>query len=151
MFKRILVPVDGSATSNAGLRQAISMAKAFGAKLRLIHVVDELIAVSPPEMPIGLDDAIEFLRDAGKEIVRKSAALAQQSGLKPETVLIDSVGRRAADAVVKEARKWGADTIVLGTHGRRGLKRLVMGSDAEEIVRTSPVPVLLVRSPGRAR
>jgi nucleotide-binding universal stress UspA family protein len=60
--------------------------------------------------------------------------------------MIESFGGRAADFIVQQANKWGADLIVLGTHGRRGVKRLVMGSDAEQVVRTTRVPVLLVRS-----
>jgi nucleotide-binding universal stress UspA family protein len=69
----------------------------------------------------------------------------QASGLESESVILETAGGRAADAIVAEAKAWGADLIVLGTHGRRGARRLVMGSDAEEIVRTTPVPVLLVR------
>ena len=60
--------------------------------------------------------------------------------------MLEHFGRQAASLIVADAKKWKADLIVLGTHGRRGIRRLVMGSDAEEIVRTSPVPVLLVRS-----
>jgi nucleotide-binding universal stress UspA family protein len=56
-----------------------------------------------------------------------------------------------ADLIVKQAKKWGADVIVLGTHGRRGLTRVVMGSDAETVLRETPLPVLLVRSPLRPR
>ena len=65
--------------------------------------------------------------------------------------MLEHFGGQAASLIVEDAKKWKADLIVLGTHGRRGIRRLVMGSDAEEIVRTSPVPVLLVRSkmPGK--
>ena len=65
--------------------------------------------------------------------------------------MIESFGGRAAEFIVAQAKKWGADLIVLGTHGRRGVKRLVMGSDAEQVVRTSPVPVLLVRAKAATR
>jgi nucleotide-binding universal stress UspA family protein len=60
--------------------------------------------------------------------------------------MIESFGGRAADFIVEQARKWRADLIVLGTHGRRGVRRLVMGSDAEQVIRATRVPVLLVRS-----
>jgi nucleotide-binding universal stress UspA family protein len=72
--------------------------------------------------------------------------MAREAGLKAESIILEIMGGRAADSIVAEANAWGADLIVLGTHGRRGAKRLVMGSDAEEIVRTTPIPVLLVRS-----
>jgi nucleotide-binding universal stress UspA family protein len=69
-----------------------------------------------------------------------------------KTILVESIGpRRVADIIIQQARKQRADAIVIGTHGRRGLSRLVMGSDAEEVVRTAPVPVTLVREQGRGR
>jgi nucleotide-binding universal stress UspA family protein len=64
-------------------------------------------------------------------------------------MLVEARGRRVADAIVAQAKKWKADVIVIGTHGREGLARVVLGSDAELVVRESPVPVLLVR--GRVR
>ena len=71
----------------------------------------------------------------------------RKHGIKVEPVLLETVGRRVADLIIKQAKKWRADVIVLGTHGRRGLSRLVMGSDAEVVLRETPIPVLLVRSP----
>lgn len=68
-----------------------------------------------------------------------------------ETVLLETLGHRVAELIIKQAKKWRADVIVLGTHGRRGLARVLMGSDAEIVVRESPVPVLLVRAPLRRR
>jgi nucleotide-binding universal stress UspA family protein len=64
-------------------------------------------------------------------------------------VLRETLGHRVADLIIKQAKRWRADVIVLGTHGRRGVSRLVMGSDAELVVRETSVPVLLVRSPLR--
>jgi nucleotide-binding universal stress UspA family protein len=66
-------------------------------------------------------------------------------------VLLETLGHRVAELIIKQAKKWRADVIVLGTHGRRGLARVLMGSDAEIVVRESPVPVLLVRAPLRRR
>ena len=147
MYKRILVPVDGSHTSTQGLSEAIKLAKVQKAKLRLIHVVDELILTG------GIDGSadysgnlLESLRDGGKSILRTAESRVQRHGLNSESVMLEHFGNQAAGLIVKDAKKWKADLIVLGTHGRRGIRRLVMGSDAEEIVRTSPVPVLLVRS-----
>jgi nucleotide-binding universal stress UspA family protein len=148
MYKKILVPIDGSPASNLGLNEAIKLAKDQGAKLRLFHLVDEYIAVSSPDGMAfsNTDDLLESLRDGGKKIIEKAEALARRNGLTPESVMLESFGGRAADFIVEQATKWRADLIVLGTHGRRGVKRLVMGSDAEQVVRTTPVPVLLVRS-----
>ena len=148
MYKKIFVPIDGSPTSNLGLNEAIKLAKDQGAKLRLFHLVDEYIAVSSPDGMAfsNSDDLLESLRQGGKRIIEKAEVLARRNGLAPESVMLESFGGRAADFIVKQANKWGADLIVLGTHGRRGVKRLVMGSDAEQVVRTTRVPVLLVRS-----
>jgi nucleotide-binding universal stress UspA family protein len=148
MYKKILVSIDGSSASNLGLNEAIKLAKDQGAKLRLFHLVDEYIAVSSPDGMAfsNTDDLLESLRQGGKKIIEKAEALARRKGLTPESVMLESFGGRAADFIVQQANKWGADLIVLGTHGRRGVKRLVMGSDAEQVVRTTPVPVLLVRS-----
>jgi nucleotide-binding universal stress UspA family protein len=147
MYKKILAPIDGSPASNLGLNEAIKFAKDQGAKLRLFHLVDEYIGVSSAEgVILDTSDLLESLRQGGKKIIEKGEALARRKGLSPESVMIESIGGRAADFIVEQANKWGADLIVLGTHGRRGVKRLVMGSDAEQVVRTTPVPVLLVRA-----
>jgi len=146
MYRKILVPVDGSPTSGLGLEEAIELAKDQGAKLRLFHLVDEYVAVASPDAAVYSGDLIEALRAEGKRIIAKAEDRARRSGLAPESVMLESFGGRAADSIVRQAKKWGADLIVLGTHGRRGVKRLVMGSDAEQVVRTSPIPVLLVRS-----
>jgi nucleotide-binding universal stress UspA family protein len=152
MFKKILVPIDGSPASNLGLNEAIKLAKDQGAKLRLFHLVDEYVAVSSMDgVTLDTGDLLDALRQTGKKIVAKGEAQARRHGLTPESVMLESFGGRAADFIVQQAKKWGADLIVLGTHGRRGVKRLVMGSDAEQVIRTTPVPVLLVRSKTAAR
>ena len=145
VYRKILVPIDGSLTSNRGLVEAVHLAKNQHATLRLVHVLDELILGPGAEAVVYLGNTVDLLREAGQQVVAKAEAVVQESGLKSESVILEIMGGRAAGSIVAEASAWGADLIVLGTHGRRGAKRLVMGSDAEEIVRTTPVPVLLVR------
>ena len=151
MYKRILVPVDGSPTSLAGLQEAIRLAKSGRAKLRLVHVVDELAVMLNFDGYSGSGDLVGVLRDAGKKLIARAAAFTRKHGVKAEISLIDSVGVRVADAIVDEARKWRADLLVIGTHGRRGVTRMVLGSDAEAVLRETPVPVLLVRSRARKK
>lgn len=152
MYKKILAPIDGSPTSNAGLDEAIRLAGDQGAALQLFHLVDEFIVVAGADGPaLYAGELIESLRQEGKRIVDKAEATARRKGVTPESIMIESFGGKAADAIVKQAKKWGADLIVLGTHGRRGIKRLVMGSDAEEVIRTATVPVLLVRSKEKSK
>ncbi len=150
MYRRILVPVDGSHTSMRGLQEAIRLAKVHGARLRLVHVVEEYVVVqsaSLGETGFYAADLIDVLRAEGKKIIAKAIALARKAGVKADASTFESFDNRSSDCIIREAKKWHADLIVMGTHGRRGVNRLVLGSDAEIVVRTSPVPVLLVRSP----
>ena len=145
MYQRILVPVDGSSASLQGLREALSLAKGLNARVRVLHVVDEFVA--DPSLGSGAyyEESVKALREGGQATLAEAAAFAQAHGTEPETLLIDTIGRRAADVIIEQAREWGAELIVMGTHGRRGVRRLLLGSDAELVVRQAPVPVLLVR------
>ena len=85
------------------------------------------------------------MREGGEKVLKTAKARVEASGVPVETALFDSFAGRVCDLVVAEAPNWHADLIVLGTHGRRGVGRVFMGSDAEQIVRLAPTPVLLVR------
>ena len=149
-YRKILVPVDGSPTSNAGLREALDIAKGQGASLQLVHVVDyHYLVMTGLEAGAYIDDLMASLTQSGRRILKRAQDQVRKSGVPVSTVLLESPAGPAADAIVRQAKKWKADLIVIGTHGRRGVRRLVMGSDAEQIVRNSPAPVMLVRSPGR--
>ena len=151
MYQRILVPVDGSHTSTLGLQEAIRIAIDQRAKLRIIHVVDELVVAQNFDGYISTDDLFDALRDAGKKALQNALALARKRRLQAQSNLFESLGGSISEIIVKEAKKWRADLIVMGTHGRRGVTPMVLGSDAEAILRVTPVPVLLVRSPDRKR
>jgi nucleotide-binding universal stress UspA family protein len=86
-------------------------------------------------------------RRRGEQVVANARASAAAAGVAAEAELVETVGRTIGDVLADEVARWRADLVVLGTHGRRGLRRMVLGSDAESVVRTSPVPVLLVRAP----
>jgi len=147
MYQRILVPIDGSPTAERGLAEAIKLGRLTGAQLRLIHVVDELsFALSASQGMTLTGDVLDMLREAGAEILAQGAASVRAAGLQVDTVLKDSFAGRVSDLVISEASAWPADLIVLGTHGRRGVGRLFLGSDAETIVRSAPIPVLLLRA-----
>ena len=149
MYKRILVPVDGSATSRRGLRAAVKLAKAQRARLIVLHVVDAMPLYALTEGGAVFDPGLfDALRAGGKKVLARAAAEAGRAGVRPKALLAENNGGRVADVIVRQARKARADLLVLGTHGRRGLSRMVMGSDAELVVRHAPAPVLLVRAPG---
>ncbi len=152
MFRRILVPIDGSSTSNRGLDEAIKLVEDQNAKLFLLHVVDDLV------MSVALDSAIDAsgvyfdrlfdaLVEGGRAILAKAEAKVRRHGIACEYAMLETRGRSVADVIIAHAKKLRADLIVLGTHGRRGVTRLVMGSDAENVVRSARVPVLLVHAP----
>lgn len=145
MYDKILVPVDGSATSTRGLDEAARLAQALHSKVKLIHIVNELIMDGGQPVTWGYDKLIEGLREGGKMILDNAVAHAKKQGIKdPESQLFEVIGGRAAHVIVDEARRWKADLIIMGTHGRRGISRLAMGSDAEMVLRQAPVPVLVV-------
>jgi len=146
-YKRILVPIDGSATSKFGLKEALKLARTPGARLRLLHVVDESPILSLPEAGYAIDTVIEDLKRSGKALLANVAKSVAAQGAKCETGLIESMGMRVADQITSDAKRWRADLIVIGTHGRRGMQRLLMGSDAELVVRNTTIPVLLVHGP----
>lgn len=146
MYKRILVPIDGSPTSQKGLAEAVSIAKLAGAQLRLIHVVNEQSLVIGAEgFPNTSADVIALMREAGQSILDTARRRVEAEGIPVDAQMREVFGSRIGDSVLEEAAAWPADLIVIGTHGRRGLPRLVLGSDAEYILRSAPVPVLLVR------
>lgn len=142
MFKRILVPVDGSATSNKALIQALQLARECGATVRLMHAVDELVYVGVYEYSPNL---IDVVREAAQKVLADALDIAKSAGIEADTRLVDEPGQRLGDTVAREATQWGADLIVLGTHGRRGFSRIVLGSGAEQVIRGAPVPVLIIR------
>jgi nucleotide-binding universal stress UspA family protein len=150
-YKRILVPVDGSATAAKGMAAAIRLAKESRARLMLLHVVEEYPAYSVPEMAIHIGDFLEVMRASGKRTLARIASSARRAGAKPQTTLVENYDGRVAETIADQARRWKADLIVMGTHGRRGVRRALLGSDAELVVRHSPIPVLLVPAAGRAR
>jgi nucleotide-binding universal stress UspA family protein len=146
MYKRILVPIDGSETATLGLNEALELARCEGGSIHLVHVVDELIFVSSDEATRIYAKVVDMLRTAGEALLKEAESVARRAGVAVDAELVEAMGGQAGDYIIQKARQWRADLIVCGTHGRRGIRRLVMGSDAEYIVRHTPVPVLLVRS-----
>jgi nucleotide-binding universal stress UspA family protein len=151
MYRRILVPIDGSDASLSGLEHALALATDQKARVRFLNVVDEtvltMLMAEPVAMPV--DDVLESMRVAGRKVLDEALARAQRAGVDAEAAQMANRGKNVSDAILAEARRWRADVIVMGTHGRRGLNRLLLGSDAERVLRDAPVPVLLTRRTGR--
>lgn len=147
MRNRILVAVDGSRASEAALEEAVAIARERGGALRVIHVVDSPYAY--PEVlygpTLGLAELERAWRDAGQRILGGAVARAREAGLEPESALLENGQHRISRVIVEDATRWGAGLIVLGTHGLRGVERLLLGSVAEAVARSAAVSLLLAR------
>lgn len=139
-IRRILVAIDGSELADRALHTAVGLAERLHAELGVVHVVDIRQAVPTPDSAGSPVDLLQIFREGGQATIA-SAVRHAAPGRQVATMLREGLpGQDICDA----ARSWHADLIVLGTHGRRGLSRLVMGSTAEWVLRHSPCPVLVV-------
>ncbi|HSH91837.1 MAG TPA: universal stress protein [Ramlibacter sp.] len=143
MYKRILVPVDGSSTSNKALTAALQLAREVGAQVRVLHAIDELAYLTASEFSGAV---FEIARENAQKVLQEAAAIAESAGVDADRKLVDQPGQRLGHTVRDEAIAWKADMIVVGTHGRRGIERVLLGSGAEQVIRAAPVPVLVVRA-----
>lgn len=148
-FTRILVPTDFGAASDAALVCAKELALRFNARLFLLHIVEDPSATGmwTPDVYVAASPQVRetLLRDAEQ---RLEAALSADEGERFKAAIEVRVGT-AADGIAEFAREKTIDLIVMGTHGRRGLAHVFLGSVAERLVRTAPCPVLTIRDDRR--
>lgn len=140
MYKHILVPLDGSKASAAALKEALGLAKEQGARVCLTHVYERIKHV----VTEGVIDLTPSLRRQGEQLLAEALGRARKAGVKATTALVEAGSRRVPAAIVEQAAAEGADLIVMGTHGRKGFERLMLGSVAEGVARRTTVPVLLL-------
>jgi nucleotide-binding universal stress UspA family protein len=145
---RILVPVDFEETSREALAYAAMLAERMGAALSLVHVFDDVYASGAyaPDVYAPLPPAVRE-RVIGELQQKLSALLPATGGHRNRA---DVIVGTPANGIVESAREQGADLIVMGTHGRRGLSHALLGSVAERVLRTASCPVLTVRRPASA-
>ena len=146
MYSKILVPLDGGATADFGLGEAVGLAAALGARLCVLHVVTGFALRVEMSASVNSEQVRSALERFGREMLDRAIGTAAVQRVQADGVLRELASGSVADVIVEEATRQGCDLIVMGTHGRRGLRRLTMGSEAELTVRNSPVPVLLVRA-----
>ena len=140
MYDRVLLPTDGSVEMRPVIEHAVALAEAHDATLRTVYVVDTATLARLP-MEASFETVEELLDEEGDEATAAVAAVAADRVPVEQSVVDGSPAQR----IVQEAEDAGCDVIVMGTHGRGGIDRLLLGSVAERVVRTSPVPVLTVR------
>jgi len=145
MYQRILVPVDGSETATKAMITALQMARDSGGTVHLVHVVEGMTPLAADPYGAYSGEVIEIMRQSGSKILEDALEVAKAAGVPTDTELFDNFGERLAEVVADAATRFKADLIVVGTHGRRGLGRMMLGSGAEQIIRLAPVPVLVIR------
>ncbi|MGO4391734.1 universal stress protein [Variovorax sp. M-6] len=148
MYQRILVPLDGSETSLQGLDEAVRMALRDGATLRLVHVLNKFRRTTGFASHASYSELLPGMKEEGEQLLREARERAERGGAKAETKLLSSLTGGLSEMIADEAADWHADLIVIGTHGRRGIERILWGSDAEQVMRAVNVRVLLVQAPG---
>jgi len=145
MYNRILVAVDGSDTSNLALKEAITLAKGQHSTLRLFHVIDLTMTYSSVQAP-RVAEYRDALQAEGQKVIADASTPVRMAGIPFDSKCVATFDKHVYDAIAEEAKRWPADLIVVGTHGRRGVRRLFLGSVAEGLTRVASKPVLLIRS-----
>ncbi|MBB2920733.1 universal stress protein [Cupriavidus alkaliphilus] len=150
-YGKIVVAVDGSSTSDLAVDEAIRVASPGGATVLALYVVD----TGTPMFDAGYYDPSQLQKafeESGQRALQAAAQQLAGAGVTHETQLVTAaaVPGDIGASINEAARQWGADLLVIGTHGRRGVRRLVLGSVAEAVIRQSTVPVLLVRGAAKA-
>ena len=129
------------------MNEAVKLAKVMNATLLLLYVCEEMPVVWNTDgmMPFPIEEVTQAFIDAGKQLLQQDRASVADSGVEVETKLVEDYNGRIGSVISEEAEKWLADLLVIGTHGRKGINHLLMGSVAEGVMRTANMPVLLVR------
>ena len=129
------------------LNEAVKLAKVMNATLLLLYVCEEMPVVWNTDgmMPFPMEEVTKAFIDAGKQLLLQDRASVADSGVEVETKLVEDYNGRIGAVISQEAELWLADLLVVGTHGRKGINHLLMGSVAEGVMRTANMPVLLVR------
>jgi len=147
MYGRILVAIDESETSDLALQEAISLAKDQKAALRILHVIDVSPAYLTVDAPYPFVEYQKAMQEAGEKLLANCVTKARLADVNVDSKLITikMFGERIYDVIEEQSKQWPADLIVIGTHGRRGARHLMLGSVAEGLIRVATKPVLLIR------
>ena len=141
MYDRILIPTDGSPAAEAAIEHAIDIADKYDATVHALFVVD---GAAYSTLEAGAEIVMEALESEGKRAVERIAEIADDADLDCETSVVSGTAYRSIREYIDDH---DVDLVVMGTHGRRGIDRYLLGSVTERVVRTSDVPVLTVRKP----
>ena len=146
MYKHVLIPTDGSEVAQKGIDHGLSLAKSLGAKVTIVTVTERFPVYAGPEWIPGPTEMAEYdarQKEGATKVLADVKAAADRLGVDAETVHVPEA--HPAEAIVATADKRHCNLIVIASHGRRGLRRLLLGSQTSEVLVSSPVPVLVVR------
>lgn len=141
-FRKILIAVDGSPIAAHAAEVALELVRSLAGEAAFIHAIDPALG-NAAETGMSSAELLAMAEQDGKQLL---AEFRQRSSLQPPPLEFLPIGKPGAE-IVKAAKDWPADVIVIGSHGRGGLKRLLLGSVAEAVMRHSPCPVLVIPSP----
>jgi len=145
MFKHLLVPIDGSPTSELAVSKAIGLAKAFDSKVTAIYVVDPYpFAGVGADFAYGQSQYLNAAKAAATDALANARKQMEASGVQIDAATVES--HAVWRGILEAADSGGADLIVMGSHGRSGIEKLMLGSVAQKVVANTRLPVLLVRS-----
>ncbi len=144
MYQRILVPIDGSATSERALDEAIKFAQQQNSRIELVHVLED-IWYFDNENYLNYAELVQTMRYSGEKILAQAQNKFLQAGVMVDIRLLETQGERVANVIINEAKNSLADLIIIGTHGRSGFNRMLLGSIAEGVMRMAHIPILLIR------
>ncbi len=146
MYQHIVVAVDDSDTARQAIREAVALAKSSGAELTLVHAVDEALFAHFSHTTLANRDAVQAaLISEGKGVLENAAEVASSAGMAPKTRLLTSEHQSTSDQIAEAVKTLQADLLVVGSHGRHGVQRLLLGSVAERLLHKVSISVLIVR------
>lgn len=143
MYQRILIPVDGSPTSERAIDEAVQFAYQQGAQVEVIMIIEDLLYFE--DNGVNYAALLNIVKSNNEKILAAAEHKFQQAGIAVVSKLLEAKGERIANKIVAEAKSFQADLIIIGTHGRSGFSRMVLGSVAEAVLRMAHIPILLIR------
>ncbi len=145
MYKHLLIATDGSELARKALDQGLALAKALGARVLIVHVTISWTSVAIGEITLSLppENYERMAADTAQTILAEAAMAAKTAGVEFDTLHIKD--HLPAQGIIDAATERGVDLIVMASHGRSGFARLLLGSEANEVVSKSTVPVLICR------
>ena len=147
MYTHILVPTDGSPLSDSALEQALRLAKSLGARITVLTVIEpfQVVAYEPEQVAAARDAYEKYAREEADRRMARATELAKAAGVEHDAVSLSADDPH--EAIIQTARERGCDLVAMASHGRRGIKALVLGSVTAKVLTHSDIPVLVYRPP----